>query len=121
MSIFKTIWDDTVKFIESICSWIAEEAEDFWHDGGSVVFNTVMSLGESAFSAWVASTPASSIFSDFESFAISYIKANWKTDLGLLEDAVVNFVTGSIGIKYQIPTTTTANNGVLEGGVQQGS
>lgn len=120
MSIFKTIWSDTVQFFQSIFTWIEHEAEAFWNDGGSVVLNTVMTLGEDAFQAWVASQPAASIFSDFEGFAVTYIKNNWKTDLGLLEDAVVKFVLGSIGIKYQIPTTVTANGGVLEGGVQQG-
>lgn len=118
MSIFKTIWDDTIGFFESVIKWVIAEAEDFWHDGGSAVFNEIVSLGESAFTAWVATQPTAAIFSDFAPFAETYIKQNWKSDLGLLEDATLAFVLGLIGVKYQIPTTTTANGGVLEGGNQ---
>ena len=119
-SIFTKIWDDTVGFLESIFKWIETEAEDFWHDGGSVVLMEVMNLAEGAFAAWLASTPTSAIFSDFESFAVSYIKANWKSDLGILEDAVIKFALGAVGIKNQIPSTVTSNGGVLQGGVQNG-
>lgn len=121
MSIFKTIWNDTVKFVEFVWSWVSTEAEDFWNDGGSAVLQEIATLGEQAFTAWVASQPADAIFSDFLSFATSYVKANWKSDLGMLEEAAVSFGLGLIGIKYQIPSTTSANGGVLEGGVQQGT
>lgn len=121
MSIFKIIWSDTVKFVEFVWNWIETEAEDFWNNGGSAVIAEMTTLAEQAFTAWVATQPANAIFSDFVSFASGYIKNNWKTDLGILEDAAVTFVLGLIGIKYQIPSVIGQNQGILTGGDQGAS
>ena len=115
---FKAIWNDTLGFFYHVWQWVEKEAELFWANGGSVVFNDILQLGEQAFTAWVATQPTSAIFADFESFAVSYIKANWKNDLVIIEDAVVKFVLGSIGIKYQIPSSPSANGGTLIGGTE---
>ena len=118
---FKVIWNDTVAFVEAVWSWIEKEAEDFWNNGGAAVLKEVGLLAEEAFTAWTASNPTNLIFSEFVGFAGTYIKNNWKNDLVILEDAVIHFVLGKVGIKYQIPSTATANGGVLIGGTQTGA
>lgn len=112
-NILQMIWKDIV----IAWDWLVKEAESWYANGGQAILQSIESLAVTAGTQFLADNPTG-VFLDFLPFVVNYIKTNWKNDLIQLEDSVVHWVASGVAMKLGVPTT--ANQGNLVNGVQQG-